>query len=314
MADRLIIRRATLQDYRGVMDIGEIYQGRDYLPVMYEKYLKVFNCRVAEKNGEIVGFNGERLVDGGMTLCRAAARVKENYQGQGLLAAILKDVYDFYQDKKSVKYEAIAISNVSMEVNGDKIKRRFTQILQRVCVEMTAEIGYFKPNKIESDQTKVQELTSEDLMEIFQSKEMCSKLFPGERIVPNCYPYRLLPENIPLMMDGCQFWGTKSSDQSTYTTLTVTEHFNLGERLMFKLCMYGSDAVDIQQHCLKHIHNLNILVKSGTYTSIMIHITYSLDCQETGTFLSDFEKCGLNFNDEFPVTRMFLFERVIRSN
>ncbi|XP_050406214.1 histidine N-acetyltransferase-like [Patella vulgata] len=310
MADDLVIRSAILEDYRGVMDIGHLYGGRDYLPAMYEKYLKWFNCYVGEIDGEIVAFHADRLVDAGETLATAAARVKEGYQGRGILAAILKHVHDSYINMKTVKYEVMTINNIN--VNGERIKRKFTQILERVTVEIIGEVGDFKPNKIDSDQTRVQELTSEDLKEIFQSKEMCSKLFPGERIVPNCYPYRLLPENIPLMMDGCQFWGTKSSDQSKYTTLTVTEHFKLRNRLMFKLCIYGSDAVDIQQHCLKHIHNLNILVKSGTYTSIMIHITHSLDCQDTGTFLSTFEKSGLKINDDLAGNRSIVVEREIR--
>ncbi|XP_050406213.1 histidine N-acetyltransferase [Patella vulgata] len=310
MADDLVIRSATLQDYRGVMDIGDVYEGRDYLSVMYEKYLKWFNCHVGEIDGEIVAFNADRLVDAGATIATAAARVKEGYQGRGILAAILKHVHDSYINLKTVKYEVMTINNTN--VYGERIKRKFTQILERVVVEIIGEIGDFKPNKIESDQTKVQELTSEDLKEIFQSKEICSKLFPGERIVPNWYPYRLLPGNIPLMMDGCQFWGTKSSEQSKYTTLTVTEHFIVGERLEFKLCIYGSDAVDIQQHCLKHIHNLNILVKSGTCTSIMIHITYSLDCGDTSTFLSVFEKSGLKINHDLDVNRLILLERKIR--
>ncbi|KAK6183171.1 hypothetical protein SNE40_010700 [Patella caerulea] len=313
MTDGLVIRRATLEDYQGVMDIGKIYYGRDYLPVMYKKYLKWFNCHIAEKNGEIVGFNGARLVDCGMTLCRSAARVKEVYQGQGVLAAIVKDIYDFYKDKDSVKYEAIATDNVNMEANGDKIKQRFTQILQRVFVEILGEVTDFKPNTMESDETQVQELTPEDLKEIFQSKDSCSRLFPGERIIPNWHPYRLLPENIPLMMEGSKFWGTKCSDQSKYTTLTVTEVYNLGERLVLKICVYGNDVIDIKRHVVKHIQNLKRLVEIGTCSSIMIHLSHSLDCQDTKTFLSVFEKCGLKINSDFPVNMMFLFEREIKN-
>ncbi|KAK6183168.1 hypothetical protein SNE40_010697 [Patella caerulea] len=312
MTDRLVIRRATLEDYQGVMDIGDIYEGRDYLPAMYEKYIKWFNCRVAEKNGEIVGFNGERLVDGGMTLCTVAARVKEAYQGQGVLAAILKDIYEFYQDKESVKYEAIATGNVNMGVNGDKIRRRFTQILQMVHVEIIGEVTDFKPNTMESDETKVQELTSEDLKEIFQSKDSCSRLFPGERIVPNWYPYRLLPENIPLMIDGSKFWGTKCSDQSKYTTLTVTEFYNLRERIVLKICVYGNDIIDIKRHFVKHIQNLRHLIKLRTCSLIMIQLIHSLDCQDAKTILSVFEKCGLTINSDFPTNTLFIFEREIK--
>ncbi|XP_050404661.2 uncharacterized protein LOC126820621 [Patella vulgata] len=312
MADRLIIRRATLEDYQGVMDIGEIYQGRDYLPAKYEKYFKKFNCYVGEIDGEIVTFHADRLVDGGATIATAAARVKERYQGQGILGAMLKNVYDSYKHVTSVKYEMMTTNNVNIGLNGERIKRKFTQILERVLVEIIGEVRDFKPNNMESDETKVQELTAGDLKEIFQSKDTCSRLFPGDRILPSWYPYRLLPENIPLMMDGFKFWGTKSSDQSTYTALSVTEHFNLGERLMSKMCMYGSDAIDIKQHVVKHIHNLNILVKSGTYTSIMIHITHSLDCQDTATFLSVFEKCGLKINNDWPINRMILFGRNIK--
>ncbi|KAK6183203.1 hypothetical protein SNE40_010730 [Patella caerulea] len=310
MADSLVIRSATLDDYQGVMDIGKLYDGLDYLPVQYEKYLKRFNCYVGEIDGEIVAFHADRLVDAGVTIVNAAARVKESFQGRGILAAILKHVRDSYVNQKTVKYETMTVNNVN--VHGERIKRKFTLLLERILVELIGDVGDFNPNKFESDQTAVQELTSEDLKKIFQSKDTCSRLFPGERIVPNWYPYRLLPENIPLMMDWFKFWGTKISDQSTYKTLTVTEHFHLGEMLIFKLCIYGNDVVDIQQHCLKHIQNLNLLVKMGTCTSIIVHITYSLDFQDTATFLSMFEKCGFKINDDLHHNRMLVYEREIK--
>ncbi|KAK6183349.1 hypothetical protein SNE40_010849 [Patella caerulea] len=176
---------------------------------------------------------------------------------------------------------------------------------------MIGNVEDLKPNKFESDETNVQELTSGDLKKIFQSKAMCSKLFPGEKILPTGYPFRLLPQNIPLMMDGFKFWGTKSSDQSTYKTLTVTENYQLGIELMFNLGIYDNDAIDIQQHVLKHIQNLNLLVRNGSCTSIIIHITHPLDFSDT-SFLSVFQKVGFKINNEFAINRYILLERKIR--
>ncbi|KAK6183159.1 hypothetical protein SNE40_010689 [Patella caerulea] len=309
MAARLVIRRATLKDYGGIMGIGSLYQGRYYLPVMYNKYLDRFNCYVGELDGEIVSFVGDRLVDADATRTIAAGRVKESYHGRGIMKIMLKSIDDSYKDVMSVKYETITATNLMLQMDGGRVTRLYTQILERECLEITGKVTNFKPYKIDSHQTKVQELKSEDLMEIFLSKDMCSKLFPGERIIPNWHPYRLLPENIPLMMDGLKFWGTKCSDQSKYTTLTVTEDFNLGEQLMYKLCVYGDDTHDMHQHAVKHIQSLNLLVKSGKYSSIMIEVSHPLDCQDAGTFLSVFEQCGLKINSYFPVNRMVLFER-----
>ncbi|KAK6183158.1 hypothetical protein SNE40_010688 [Patella caerulea] len=174
---------------------------------------------------------------------------------------------------------------------------------------MIGNVQDLKPN--EFDETNVQELTLGDLKEIFQSKVMCSKLFPGERILLSGYPFRLLPQNIPLMMDGFTFRGTKSSDQSTYKTLTVTENYYLGTGLMFSLGIYGNDAIGIQQHALKHIQNLNRLVRNGTCTSTIIHIIHPLDCLDT-SFLSVFRKFGLEINNEFAINRYILLERKMR--
>ncbi|XP_050404662.2 probable N-acetyltransferase 16 [Patella vulgata] len=311
MAARLVIRRATLQDYRGVMDIGKIYQGRDYLPALYDKYLKWFNCYVGEIDGEIVTFQSDRLVDAGATIAIAGGRVKEGYRGRGILSDVLRYVDNSYKDVTSVKYVSMTTDNVNIELNGERIKRKFKQILEREQLEMLGKVEDLKLNKFESDENKVQELTSWDLKKIFQSKAMCSKLFPGERILPSGYPFRLIPQNIPLMMDGFKFWGTKGSDQSTYKTLTVTHKYNLGKELMFTLCIYGNDAIDIQQHVLKHIQNLNQLVRSGTSTSIIIHITHPLDCLDT-SFLSVFRNVGLKINKEFDINRLVAFERTIR--
>ncbi|KAK6181084.1 hypothetical protein SNE40_009017 [Patella caerulea] len=227
---------------------------------------------------------------------------------------MLKNVDDSYKDVKSVKYKTMTSDNVNMQMNGERIKRQFTQILERqVYLAINGEVADFKPNNTESDKIKVQELTSEDLKDIFQSKDTCSRLFPGERILPGWHPYRLLSENIPQMMDEFTFWGTKSSNLSTYTTLTVTENYSLGKMSVYKIiCVYGSDGIDIRVHVLKHIHNVNILLKSGAYTSIMIDVSHPLNCQGTGTFLSVFEKCGLKINEDLVVNKMVLLEREMK--
>ena len=50
-------RKATLEDYDGVMAIGQFYDGLDYLPSFYKKILTDPDYRscVREVDGEIVG-------------------------------------------------------------------------------------------------------------------------------------------------------------------------------------------------------------------------------------------------------------------
>ncbi|KAK6183347.1 hypothetical protein SNE40_010847 [Patella caerulea] len=132
MAARLAIRQATLQDYQGVMDIGKIYQGRDYLPALYDKYLNTFNCYVGEMDGEIVTFHGDRLVDAGATIAIAGGRVKERYRGRGIIADVLRYIDNSYKDVTSVKYMTMTTDNLNIILSGERIKRKFAQIFEMV--------------------------------------------------------------------------------------------------------------------------------------------------------------------------------------
>ena len=52
----VIIRTATEDDYQGILDIGDVYNGPDYIPFMLRKYLTDDRhyCYVAEVDSTIV--------------------------------------------------------------------------------------------------------------------------------------------------------------------------------------------------------------------------------------------------------------------
>ena len=52
----VVYRRARSEDYEGVLNIGEFFEGVDYVPHFFHKYIKdpMVYSYVCEKDGEIV--------------------------------------------------------------------------------------------------------------------------------------------------------------------------------------------------------------------------------------------------------------------
>ena len=52
----VVYRRARSEDYEGVLNIGEFFEGVDYVPYFFHKYFKdpMVYSYVCEKDGEIV--------------------------------------------------------------------------------------------------------------------------------------------------------------------------------------------------------------------------------------------------------------------
>lgn len=91
---KLSFRTATVEDYKDILDIfGQGADGVwDYIPAMYFHFHH--NPRhlqfVAEYNGEIIGYRGCLIVDGGHTYLGLSARTKPGYESRGVSDRLAK--------------------------------------------------------------------------------------------------------------------------------------------------------------------------------------------------------------------------------
>ena len=87
VASEMIFRVATPGDYNAVMDINRnIYDGFDYLPALYMKFVRDPNYRItlAELDGEVVAMASAYIMDGGKSVMGMAARVKTTHLNKGI--------------------------------------------------------------------------------------------------------------------------------------------------------------------------------------------------------------------------------------
>ena len=81
------IRRARKTDLTSIIEMSKgIYDGHDYFPLVFLKWLEEPNRRiiVAEKDEVVIGIRAFHIVDNGKTIVSQSLRVHPKYRGQGI--------------------------------------------------------------------------------------------------------------------------------------------------------------------------------------------------------------------------------------
>ena len=65
MTDEILMRPARHEDYEAIMEIGDVYEGVDYLPSMYHSFLDDTNIHavVAEVDGKPVITKNKQYIE-----------------------------------------------------------------------------------------------------------------------------------------------------------------------------------------------------------------------------------------------------------
>ena len=86
------IRLARKTDMASIIELSKgIYEGHDYLPLVFLQWLDEPNRRVivAEKGGAVIGIRAFHIVDGGNTVVSQSLRVHPKYRGQGISTVLI---------------------------------------------------------------------------------------------------------------------------------------------------------------------------------------------------------------------------------
>ncbi|XP_033726989.1 histidine N-acetyltransferase-like [Pecten maximus] len=268
----LTFRRVTSDDFDDVIAIRRgIYYGLDYLAGRYHSMLRTHQGYVAMDGDKMVGFACLTSVDDGTTSLIRAARVHEDYEGKGVYRGLTDYIRQIVSTNQKLKRSAVAIH---LDTDADRLIKKGAVFIGKRNVRVFVGTATSTLSKI----TRIIEnkpLNRDALSRIFTCTNLCSNLFPTERIVCNWVAYRLVPSNLEYFYsDHHNVIGTSvdPEDLSGQPLLSVGMSFkcDIGDELCIDFHGNIGEGSKLKEHVEKHI-KLSI---GQQVESIIIMVTF----------------------------------------
>ncbi|XP_013380614.1 histidine N-acetyltransferase-like [Lingula anatina] len=288
--ENLTFKEATLQDYDAVMAINDnIYGGLDYLPDYYKLFMTMpsMTAFLAEKKGETVAFCIAQILDNETTLVLRAARVKEVYQGKG----ILKELTAHLKRKMKQMYPTIQRRCiVTLQTVGDEkpFPTGYVQICKKRMLSFYQQASIIEKKLMEMGESAggidVHQLGSEELQQLLGSK-WALNLFPKEKVIINWVPYSIIPSNGPIIATESDAFLTHEenkdkAEQSPDVFSAVNFIFCKKIGLRLSLDLYGirqSNMAVVKEHIVHHARNAVFKAKEAGCEGIHVELYVEVD-------------------------------------
>ena len=196
---RLTFRLAQPGDFDAVVKLSEgIYDGHDYLPFKFHKWLQRDNLAVllAYSGDKLVGLQACFVVDEGRTLIRRAERIQTKLRGQGLARQLRKFARKYVREHyPSVQRERFAaIVDMASSVNQ-------TKLLEYDILSYHVERKFYgEAEQSKTYSVKIEICAREYFSEVILSDPVRAQLFPDNIIIVNWCPFEPLRSNIDHML------------------------------------------------------------------------------------------------------------------
>ena len=281
------VRPATIRDYNDVVGIiPDLYDGLDYLPAHFCKYIRDPHYRlvVAELHGKVVGLRGAVVVDEGQTVIFITGRIAPEYQKSGVYEQIKGDEY--LVRELGCKVKTVLINSARWDIYRRFIKRGMPYKL--IMVRNIVKVKVL-PNALVSDMdfgSPSAHLTcyidSLQAKAALQNPDNQWRIFPLKRIMHAGKVYSLGDSNFDaILKESCSFVATMvtgESDQSRCLSLSAgSTHFtNKGTR--YNMDYYGNDFDDLVCHLAMHCRNTHkYFLHDGVYMYLYLPPTLPMD-------------------------------------
>ncbi|XP_046557818.1 histidine N-acetyltransferase-like [Haliotis rubra] len=266
------IRRATHDDFDELMQIGDVYQGMDYLGHRYHAYIDDPNNRsyVYMIGDEIIALCMAFIIDDGQTFMIRGARTKDGFRGQGIYGKLNKYVYAEYVDIASVKYDVMTTNNLNFDVNKDRLLKNHTELNRKSLVHGRFKMSDLHLHELEGPYPILQQMTSEDLLDLFASEGSSKSLFPANKIVIDWIPLRFLPSNMKYILEpeALCLRSKGSNGETTLLTFGTPSNCELGVR--YSMDIFGDDVTDFPYHVIRHMRHVGTLTKGYVFLQMGI--------------------------------------------
>ena len=251
-AEALNFRLARSSDYDKILKLSEgIYDGLDYLPAIYHRWLKMKNLEV------MLAFSGEKLVslaacsivDEGKTFVSRAGRTLREFRGQGILTQLSTALVDFARRQ----YPCVRRWRFTSHSDYKNFKKlMLLEVLNCFVDKMTLrsqEISEVDAVEI----PEIQSCSKKYLCDVIFSGPVASKLFPNNTILLNWLPIEPLPSNIDHLMQengdlAVHFAVEKCTDDTSPRSVSLAVLSQRVKCMEWLATIYTSDEVLYHAH------------------------------------------------------------------
>ncbi|BFZ20328.1 hypothetical protein BsWGS_23367 [Bradybaena similaris] len=310
----VIIREARLEDFHDFEEIGDVYEGKDYLIDHYHTYFNnpVIYPLTAEVDGKAIGFYLNHFIDDGRTLIKRAARVHPNYRGRGIFH-LLSHALDKHREEfwPQVEYEVFGTTNRADRASKEFQEKGFVELIRKRILNLYVRLDDLKGlDANPEDVCRVTNMTYGDVKLLFADKDVFKKLIPNEVVFNWFLGYKAVESNIGYLVGDNEFVLASTSsatplqasndsvDQKShnFTPETIKQidiiscaHKHIGVLgLSYALDIYTADGYKesmIKAHLIKHFQDFRESTKKDGIT--MITFNSNVKEEVVVTYLKD---------------------------
>ena len=208
----ITFRLAKPDDLDDIVELSKgIYEGHDYLPLKFHKWLQLNNMAVilAHSGDKLIGLLACFIVDDGRTLVRRAERIRQELRGQGLVKQ-LREYARNHAKQHFPNLQRVRLTTVFDIVNSQHHTKLLDwdivgyQVEKKFCSRALASTA----NSVE-----IKPCSREYFSNIILSSPVRRKLFQDDVILVNWCPFEPLRSNIDHMLqDRNEFFTEKCAD------------------------------------------------------------------------------------------------------
>ncbi|XP_071096816.1 histidine N-acetyltransferase-like [Haliotis cracherodii] len=266
-----LIRQATVEDFDGVMNIGDVYFGLDYLRHVYHTIMDDPNATgyVYVIGEEIIGFTSIYRLDDGITFFVRASRIKSGFRGKGLYGKLLHYACEDHKNIESIQYEAMVVHGVTYESKRLNLENNHTQLVQKSVLNYHLKLERMKVPGQPLDAI-LETFDSAEMTSLFVDKKACEALFPSGRVITDWVPLRLLPSNVRYILTAGAIALASRNENTRVSLLTIGTPVPCQLGLRYCLDIFGNDGTVFQEHVIRHIEYIKNITDKNTMIVIMI--------------------------------------------
>ena len=249
----LTFRLAQFGDFDAVVKLSEgIYDGLDYLPLTFHKWLQKDNLvfLLAYSGDKLIGLTACFVVDEGRTFIRRAERILAELRGQGLVRQLREYARKYVREHyPSVQRERFT-TPADLASSADKTKLlEFDFLAYHVQKKFNGEAEISKTSSV-----GIKICSREYFSDVILSGPVKAQLFPDNIIVMNWCPFEPLRSNVDdILQESDEMFVEKCADDALPRSFSLGTFSPRVKFVKWLAAFYTNDIVLFEAHLLHQL-------------------------------------------------------------
>ena len=228
------VRPAVKSDYEAVVELSQgIYDGLDYLPVVFHEWLTQPKrvLFVAEMEGEIIGAESMFFIDEGETAIGGAWRIHPRYRGRRLGSKMTGLILECVKQHYPKVFQLRLAGNLNVDPN--KTILQCTRLIFSVTKDYSIPYDYETLKEVSG--LKLSRYSRQEFSDVILDKPMAEVLFKEHLLLINAQPFEAERYNLDLMVNegDCLLADQSAKDYSRGMVPKSFSHGRLSPRVAY---------------------------------------------------------------------------------